>query len=181
MNSISRFTDLDALRTRWAIYWDTVMVPHYRRYWMLWVALLAGIVGFNANFTLAINVSESLPDHVYLVVKGETVPKRGEYVAFRWAGGGGYPAGLRFVKQVRGLPGDRVEITDRNFFVNGEFVGLAKERSKKGQPLALGPAGIIPPGHFYAYAPHKDSLDSRYAITGWVSMANVSGRAIPIF
>jgi conjugal transfer pilin signal peptidase TrbI len=47
--------------------------------------------------------------------------------------------------------------------------------------LALGPTGVIPANHFYVYAPHKDSLDSRFALTGWIPLERVSGRAIPLF
>lgn len=181
MMRVIALPSFDTMRERWSIYWDTVMVPHFRRWWAIWISILASIVIFNAYFTLAINVSESLPDHVYLVVKGDKAVVRGGYVAFKWAGGGGYPAGLGFVKQVRGVPGDLVQEFDRNFYVNGDFVGTAKPKSRKGMPLQVGPTGTIPEGYFYAYASHKDSLDSRYAITGWVSMQNVTGRAIPIF
>jgi conjugal transfer pilin signal peptidase TrbI len=57
----------------------------------------------------------------------------------------------------------------------------AKPRSQTGEPLVLGPTGVIPANHFYVYAPHKDSLDSRFALTGWIPLERVSGRAIPLF
>ena len=52
--------------------------------------------------------------------------------------------------------------------------------AKTGQKLALGPDGVIPEGHYFVYAPNSDSLDSRYALTGWISQKAVRGRPIPL-
>jgi conjugal transfer pilin signal peptidase TrbI len=123
-------------------------------------------------FTLAITVTESLPYRVFVVIKGDLNIKRGDYIAWRWAGGGPYKAGLSFVKQVRGIAGDTVTSEGRDFFVNGEYMSTAKPRSRTGEPLALGPTGVIPASHFYVYAPPQgfagfalcaDGLDSRWA------------------
>ena len=106
--------------------------------------------------------------------------ERDGYVSFTWAGGGPYPKGLGFVKIVKGIPGDVVTVQGRDFYVNGVKVATAKERSLKGQPLDLGPTGIIPPGHYFVWTPHKDSLDSRYQLTGWVKKEQITGRAVPL-
>lgn len=168
-------------RPRAAAYLDTVLLPHLRRFGLFWAALLALIFAFNTFFTLLIAVTHSLPYSVFLVMKGDLDIKRGDYVAFRWAGGAPYPAGFVFVKQVRGLQGDRVTAEGRALYLNGEHISTAKLLSRHGAPLALGPVGIIPAGHFYAYAPHPDSLDSRFAVMGWPSIGQVAGRAIPLF
>ena len=170
-----------ASRERVLAYRDGVLLPHLRRYGWLWAGLVAAILAFNAFFTLAITVTQSLPQHVFLVVKGDLDLKRGDYFAFHWAGGGPYPAGLSMVKQVRGMAGDVVTTQSRDIYLNGEYLSTAKRFSKAGAPLALGRTGVIPPRHFYAYAPHPDSLDSRFALTGWVSLDRVAGRAIPVF
>jgi conjugal transfer pilin signal peptidase TrbI len=169
------------LLTRWLVYWDTEFVPHLRRHWLIWGGLTAGILLFNAFFTLAFTVTESLPYHVFIVIKNDLDIKRGDYIAWRWAGGGPYPEGLSFLKQVRGMAGDTVTAVGRDFYVNGEYMSTAKPRTRKGEPLALGPTGVIPARHFYVYAPHKDSLDSRFALTGWIPLDRVKGKAIPIF
>jgi len=171
----------EALWTRWLVYWHTEMIPHLRRNWLSWGGLVGAILLFNAFFTLAITVTQSLPYHVFLVVKGDLDIKRGDYVAWRWAGGGPYPEGLSFLKQVRGMAGDTVIAEGRSFYVNSEYMSTAKPRARTGEPLALGPTGVIPANHFYMYAPHKDSLDSRFALTGWVPLERVTGRAIPLF
>ena len=41
--------------------------------------------------------------------------------------------------------------------------------------------GVIPAGHYYVYAPHKDSLDSRYALVGWISEEEIIGRTFSLF
>ena len=109
------------------------------------------------------------------------MPQRGEYIAFRWHGGGPYPAGVTFVKIVAGMSGDTVTRADRDYFVNGTHVGQAKAVSRQGVPLELGPTGILPAGRYYVRAPHPDSLDSRYQLTGWVSEDQIIGRAHALF
>ncbi len=39
----------------------------------------------------------------------------------------------------------------------------------------------MPIGSYYVRAPHPDSLDSRYALTGWVSLSQIFGRAHALF
>jgi hypothetical protein len=40
--------------------------------------------------------------------------------------------------------------------------------------------GTIPPHHYFMSAPNPDSLDSRYALVGWVDEQSIIGRAIEI-
>lgn len=155
------------------------MIEHYSRYWLHWLVGFFAIVTFQHFFLFGINVTESLPYNVFLVDKHPTHIKNGDLVSFRWAGGGGYPAGITFLKIVSGLPGDQVTVdAERNFYINCSWVGLAKKLSRKGEKLEIGRTGKIPPGYMYVKAPHVDSLDSRYAITGWVPMTSIEGRAI---
>ncbi|PZR43703.1 MAG: hypothetical protein DI537_61865 [Stutzerimonas stutzeri] len=44
-----------------------------------------------------------------------------------------------------------------------------------------GPVGVIQEGHYYMTAPNPDSLDSRYALVGWVSDEQIVGRAFRVF
>jgi conjugal transfer pilin signal peptidase TrbI len=107
--------------------------------------------------------------------------KRGDLVAWRWPGGLIYPEGAVFLKVVKGLPGDRVSTFGRDFYVNGEYVGRAKPVSRLGQTLTANQPGTVPAGHYYLYAPHRDSLDSRYAATGYVAHERILGRAYGLF
>lgn len=153
---------------------------HLRHWGTAYLLILLGAAWFQANYAFGLNISPSLPHHLFLIHKGE-IPQRGDYVAFRWAGGGAYPAGVTFVKIVAGVPGDVVTRIDRAFFVNGAPVGHAKTLSRNGQPLALGLTGALPADHYYVHASHPDSLDSRYRLTGWISQTQIIGRAYALF
>jgi conjugal transfer pilin signal peptidase TrbI len=107
--------------------------------------------------------------------------RRGDIVSFRWHGAGPYGAGMPFLKQVIGLPGDVVTVDGRDMYVNGEKVSTAKEYSTRGVPLAVGMTGVIPEGRFYVHAPNPNSLDSRYLLTGWVPQEAVLGKAVLLF
>ena len=85
-----------------------------------------------------------------------------------------------FGKRVVGVAGDRVTERDRRFFINGRAVALAKPASRRGEPLALGPTGIIPRGCYFVATEHKDSFDSRYAAIGWICRPRVLGVGRPV-
>jgi conjugal transfer pilin signal peptidase TrbI len=135
---------------------------------------------FQTAYGFGLNASPSLPQTLFLIHKGE-LPQRGQFVAFRWPGGGPYPAGIPFIKRVVGIAGDSVTRKDREFFVNGQPVGQAKTASRLGLPLAAGPTGVLPTGRYYVQAPHPDSLDSRYQLSGWIADSQIIGRADALF
>ena len=90
-------------------------------------------------------------------------------------------ARVPYLKTVRGVPGDRVEIgPDRIVSVGGAALGRAKARALDGRPLAAVEPGAIPPGHFYVHGDHVDSHDSRYAEIGLVPRARILGRALAL-
>jgi conjugal transfer pilin signal peptidase TrbI len=163
---------------------------HFRQNWKAYTLPLVAVFILQLFVRVDINVTQSLPDHVFLTVKGWTADlRRGDYVAFEWQGGGPYPKGLHFVKIVAGVPGDVISVDEARGFwrlsgrdaVTGQFLGVAKTHSLKGEVLAAGPVGTILPGHYYVMAPHKDSLDSRYAITGWVPQQTLIGKTFALF
>lgn len=146
-----------------------------------WAFGVAGLMAFKASFMLSIIISPSLPQHAFLVHKREHVLARGDYISFIWRGQKYFPSGMPFTKIVMGVPGDVVSFVDREVHINGKPISRAKFRCKKGDPLELGPTGVIPPGMYYVHATNPDSLDSRYAVTGWIRADQVIGRAFPIF
>lgn len=145
---------------------------------LLWV--IAAHLAFGRAYLLALNLTESLPGTLFLVEKN-VMPARGDLVAFRWQASWPYPRGSLFLKHLIGLPGSVVTATGRAFFVDGESVGRAKERARTGEPLEIGPSGIIPDGRYYVAGSHPDSLDSRYRVTGWVSRQQIVGKAHRVF
>ena len=88
-------------------------------------------------------------------------------------------APVPYLKTVRGVPGQRVSVgPDRTVFVDGEPVGRAKTRALDGRALGAIAPGVIPPGHYYLFADHADSHDSRYAEIGLVAAERILGRAV---
>lgn len=145
---------------------------------VLWV--MVGYLAITKTYLLTINLTESLPGTVFLIDK-RAFPHEGELLAFRWTNDWPYPRGSIFVKQLAGMPGAVVTSHDGRYFVDGKDLGVAKALSKSGVALKPGPVGIIPSGHYYVAADHPDSLDSRYALTGWVTDDQVIGQAIRVF
>lgn len=153
---------------------------HLRRWGLAYPATLAGALWFHSHYAFGLNATHSLPGTLYLIERG-ALPQRGEHVAFRWAGGGPYPAGVTFIKVLAGQPGDTVARDGATFVVAGTALGQAKPTSRRGEPLEPGPTGTLPEGHYFVFAPHPDSLDSRYALTGWIAREQIIGRARAIF
>jgi conjugal transfer pilin signal peptidase TrbI len=155
-------------------------VTHLRRWGLAYAAAVAGGVWFHSHYTLGLNATHSLPGTLYLIERG-ALPQRGEHVAFRWAGGGPYPVGVTFIKVLAGQPGDTVTRDGPTFVVAGTALGQAKPTSRRGEPLEPGPTGTLPEGRYFVFAPHPDSLDSRYALTGWIAREQFLGRARALF
>jgi len=145
---------------------------------ILW--LMAVDMAFGRTYFVALNLTESLPGTIFLVEKG-VMPERGELVAFRWEPNWPYPHGSIFVKKLVGLPGSVVTAKGRDFFVDGNPVGHAKDRARTGEALEIGPLGKIAEGRYYVAGTHPDSLDSRYLLTGWVGQNQIVGKAYRIF
>ena len=156
------------------------LIRHLKRWTIAYLFATLATAWFDAHYTLALNVTESLPVRLFLVHRGE-LPRRGDYVAFRWPGGGPYPLGATFIKVAAGVPGDTVIRFDGDYYVNCRPTGQAKRLSRQGLALEPGPTGTLPEGSYYVHASHPDSLDSRYALTGWVSRLQIIGRSHALF
>lgn len=131
------------------------------------------------SHTLLINTSPSLPNWAFVLDRSHP-PTRGALVFFDPPVSplvvrhfGAHPAA--FGKLVYGVGGDTVTRVGRTYFVNGRQVAVAKTVSTRGEPLALGPTGVIPRGCYFVGTPHKDGFDSRYAAIGWPCMNRVFG------
>jgi hypothetical protein len=94
------------------------LIRHFKRWTLVYLLAALAAAWFDAHFTVALNVTESLPVRLFLIHRGEQ-PGRGDYVAFRWLGGGPYPAGVTFIKEIAGMSGDVVTQVERDYFVNG--------------------------------------------------------------
>jgi conjugal transfer pilin signal peptidase TrbI len=167
-------------------------VSALRRWWLLgpvlaiWaLACLRILVDPTPRLPLLFNWTPSLPYRIAWLTAGASAPlARGDYVLYRFdsAAAARYPglAGQPFFKIVRGLPGDRVTVVDRDVFINGDFVGKAKPFAFDRRPLAPIEPVVIPPGHFFAQGTSDDSFDSRYASSGLVRLDRLIGKVRPI-
>lgn len=158
------------------------------RVWLAIVSvLLVAIAALHLvrdKYEIAHNVSESLPQTFFLIDKTKSVG-RGDYVAFvhhRTDMQDPYPEGSVFIKYVAASGGAKITSnSDRMVFVDGQYVGYAKPKSKLGVPLDVISDQTVPEGQLYVMGTHRDSYDSRYARIGLIKPADVVGKAIPLF
>lgn len=145
---------------------------------------LSTLAGFARDHALLINVSPSLPYWAIWLDRSAN-PARGEIILFdpppsdlliKHFG----PKPKPFGKRVVGIPGDRVTEQARTYFVNGKPIAKAKVQSLRGEPLALGPTGVVPEGCFFVATDHPDGFDSRYAVIGWICRSRILGVGRPI-
>lgn len=161
---------------------DQTAPPSFNRLFGL-IAILLAVIAFHggsqalARYRFALNQTESLPNWAFIADQFNRTPQRGQLVAFVPPATPFYPAGMVFCKIVAGVPGDRVEVRGRDFWVAGKFVGRAKERSRDGLAVLASRGGVIPRDQYFLMTPHPDSLDSRYALIGLVPKARVLGVA----
>ena len=132
---------------------------------------------FISRFQFAINLTESLAGHVFLIDKNDKTVKPGELVAFSSQNAAPIPDGITLIKRVAGVPGDRVSVENCFVFINDQPVASAKPTSRTGEPLRPINSGAIPEGFFFAVGEHPDSFDSRYATPGLINLNTVRGQA----
>lgn len=143
------------------------------------IGLWRAISAWQHSHAFLINVSPSLPNWAF-VLETRQPPGRGSLVFFKpprspvLVNNFG-PKPQLFGKYVYGVPGDVVTRKDRIFFVNGRQVAIAKTHSRKGEPLPLGPTGVVPPDCYFVGTPHKDGFDSRYGLIGFVCRPAIIG------
>lgn len=142
---------------------DRLIAPHYR---------------------LAYNESASLPGTLFLVRVGQ-LPRcgaeAGEFVQFRMPESARWYRGERLLKVAKGCPGDRIHIAGRQIYINDWFAGEAVPALNDGTAMALIAEGRIPEGHYYMWASHPESFDSRYAEFNVIARGQIIGAATRIF
>ena len=145
---------------------------------LIWAVALA-VVWLALASRVYVNASWSDGAWGYLLLPLPGAPQRGDAVVFDPPEAAG--SVVPYLKTVRGLPGDRVELDgDRRVSVNGAVLGIAKTHARDGRKLEAATPGVIPPGRYYVHADHVDSHDSRYAEIGLVPRERIRGRALAL-
>ncbi|WP_341713548.1 S26 family signal peptidase [Erythrobacter sp.] len=134
------------------------------------------------------NASASLPVGLYLI-RGKAVLRVGERVALdpppklrEFLTGRGYlPDGVPLLKEVAGLPGDRVCRSGAVVTINDKPVGLARAIDSRSQVLPgwQGCRIVAADQVFVMNRRAPDSFDGRYF--GVLACSSVIGRAIPVW
>jgi signal peptidase I len=130
--------------------------------------------------------------------------RRGDIIVFKYP----FPPYQHFVKRVIGLPGDRLQIVDRQVYINGQpidepykihrarhasaitadfpppegsyYINVMRSWEKELDALREGDALVIPPGKYFVMGDNRDnSQDSRY--WGLVDRDNIIGRPLLIY
>jgi len=156
-------------------------VREYAESFAIAIVLALFIIFFVAQSFLVqgSSMEPSLHDGQRLLVDKVTYrfrePRRGEVVVF------GYPKDPRrkFIKRIVGLPGDVVEIRNRQLVINNEPIAEDYIRGPMYQPF--GPY-TVPEGTVWVLGDNRNnSEDSRFADVGPVPMERVVGRALFVY
>ncbi|MDI9335456.1 MAG: S26 family signal peptidase [Gammaproteobacteria bacterium] len=131
-------------------------------------------------YSLAINATNSLSDRLFWLTPPPATWHDQDYAVFIWAEDYFYPRGSLFIKQIMGVPGDKVDMIGSKFYINGKYMGELLPETSGQKPLEAGPTGVIPTNFYFVYAPHPKSLDSRYQAVGWLSKNALIAQAIPV-
>jgi len=131
------------------------------------------------GYRVALSKSESLDTAIFLVSPFDERPQSGELVYFRAPQNPYFDGPV--IKRVVGVPGDTIEVRDRQVYVNGRDVGRAKSLTRTGEPLNPIQLQTIPDNHVFVAGEHIDSYDSRYAEFGLVPNYLLFGKAKAVF
>ncbi len=86
----------------------------------------------------------------------------------------------RVIKKVACAEGDTLTVEGLYYYCNGQYLGVAKERTIDGKLLDhFVYSGIIPEGQIFVFSPSKDSFDSKYY--GFMEEKDVLAIAHPVF
>lgn len=150
--------------------------PNKCRHLLIGICIVLLMWGFGLSF--CINVSDSLPQHFFVLTTNPKNVPRGAYVVFEHTI---KDKKTRLLKQVQGIAGNVIRVERKDLFINGHYIAAVKSYSEAGVPLNPIPPGIIPQGYLFVRGTHPDSFDSRYEAFGLIPLSRVLARAYPLF
>lgn len=144
-----------------------------------WCAVFCvSLTAVQTRYEVSVNLSESVPDLLYLIQKG-VPPKPGDFVVLDQPGYPDVPPS-RWVKILAGQEGSEITHWNGRVQVDGHDYGLVLDQTSRGRQLVPGPVGVVPTGHIFVVGTHDRSYDSRYAEVGFIPVQRVIGRAVPL-
>ena len=153
--------------------------------WRLFFIILAVVVtGTVIPRNIGIILTPSLAHRVFWVSRNPQHVGGGDYVYFEdaeLARKVGKPEHPNIFKIIRCDEGDTLTVdAGKRFFCNGEFLGAAKDYSRKGERMQyFAFNGKIPRGFMFVMGEHNDSYDSRYF--GLEEKSRVRAKLYPIY
>ncbi len=145
-------------------------------------AVSALVFGLLLPGRIVVAISPSLDHRIFVVTKrfAPAEIRKDDYVVFTVQSHyikNGKPS--RLLKKVSCVAGERLETRTREYYCDGEYLGMAKWYSLKGEPVdSFVYSGTVPEGKLFVTGHHVDSFDSRYL--GFIERRNVEGIAHPL-
>jgi len=139
--------------------------------------------GASASSKIMVTTTPSLSHRVFYMraISHGAMPKKGDYVIVHASSmyiDDGKPFDM--TKRVACVPNQELRVKGRRYFCDGAYLGEAKERSLKREPLKnFIFNGSIPAERLFLMGDGKDSFDSRYL--GFVKVDDVKTIVYPIF
>ena len=145
-------------------------------------AVSALVFGLLLPGRIVVAISPSLDHRIFVVTKRFTPDeiRKDDYIMFTVRSHyikNGKPS--RLLKKVSCVTGERLETRTREYYCDGEYLGMAKWYSLKGESVdSFVYSGTVPEGKLFVTGHHIDSFDSRYL--GFIERRNVEGIARPL-
>lgn len=139
------------------------------------------MVGMYIPDRISVTLTPSLDKRVFFLSTPGIAIKKGDYVMFtlkdRFINGN---TPVKVIKKVGCGEGDNLEIKyAKHYYCNGMFLGIAKDKSKKGEPVKhFEFTGKIPEGKLFVVGTIPDSYDSKYF--GFLGKEDVEKIAYPV-
>lgn len=145
------------------------------------VTAISLIAWYGVNH-IRITPTESLTKRIFWSVgrDPQTAVKTGQYVIFEQFVPKPYSKNVKFIKRAGCTAGDTLKVENDYYYCNGQYLGHAKRKSLRGEPMTpFVFNGVIPGGMVFAIGDHPDSYDSRYV--GFISRERVERVAWALF
>ncbi len=149
---------------------------------MMVVMAAVVVVGVIAPHFICVTTTASLRERVYLLSHSPSKLARKDFVIFRHANYATSYKPQNLMKQIVCDEGDDLRVTgEKEYYCNDQYLGRAKDKSLKGEPIAnFVFNGRIPAGKMFVMGHHRDSFDSRYEGMGLLDKEIVTAKGYPL-